>query len=360
MRKVLKAVGYVLLGLLAAVAVYAIYLLVTYKRLPDNMELSIEPPLAANENRELHPGETYRAITYNIGFGAYTPDFSFFMDGGTQSWAKSKDSVLETVSGAVALVDSFAPDFVLLQEVDRDATRSYHVNQYELISKELATFYSAYAINYDSAFLAYPFHQPHGSSEAGLVLYSEYPITSSLRRSLPISTSLTKFVDLDRCYSVSRIPVDNGKELVIINLHTSAYGNSDAIRQGQIAMLCEDMEREYAAGNYVICGGDFNHDLKNLSDNTGESASWAYPFPRESLPEHFSFCIDSFQETEREAMWNTARNADMEYEEGVTFTVTLDGFVISDNIQCTNYMHVNTGYAYSDHDPVYMEFVLRP
>jgi hypothetical protein len=35
--------------------------------------------------------------------------------------------------------------------------------------------------------------------------------------------------------------VDNGKELVIFELHMSAYGNSDAIREGQIRMLSEDM-----------------------------------------------------------------------------------------------------------------------
>ena len=113
-----------------------------------------------------------------------------------------------------------------------------------------------------------------------------------MRRSFPISTSITKLFDLDRCYSVSRFPAENGKELVILTLHMSAYGNSDEIREGQILMLCEDMEREYSAGNYVICGGDFNHDLKALADDNMERESWAYPFPREKLPEHFEFCID--------------------------------------------------------------------
>ena len=107
------------------------------------------------------------------------------------------------------------------------------------------------------------------------------------------------------------MPVDNGKELVIFELHMSAYGNSDAIREGQIRMLSEDMQKEYEAGNYVICGGDFNHDLKAAdtqsaeskeSDEANESSdtqadtddseeaepeSWAYPFPRSELPEHF-------------------------------------------------------------------------
>ena len=43
----------------------------------------------------------YSIVTYNVGFGAYTPDYSFFMDGGKSSWAKSKDSVIETIGGCI-------------------------------------------------------------------------------------------------------------------------------------------------------------------------------------------------------------------------------------------------------------------
>lgn len=358
-KVVLKAVGGLLGLLLLCVAVYVVYMIVTYHRIEDRQVLEVAEPLEKKEDGALTAEVSYRVVTYNIGFGAYTPDFSFFMDGGKSSWAKSRESVIETVEGAARLVDSYEPDFVLFQEVDTDATRSYHVNENELIRQILKEYYSAFAVNYDSSFIMYPFNQPHGSSRAGLVLYSAYPIASSLRRSLPVSTSLSKFVDLDRCYSISRIPVDNGKELVIINLHMSAYGNSDEIREGQISMLCEDMKQEYEAGNYVICGGDFNHDLKALADDGSERATWAYPFPRENLPEHFAFCIDSFTEEERQNMWDSARNADMEYVEGVTYTVTLDGFIVSDNIECIAYENVKTGYLYADHDPVYMDFILK-
>lgn len=44
---------------------------------------------------------------------------------------------------------------------------------------------------------------------------------------------------------------------------------------------------------------------------------------------------------------------------GETYTVTLDGFIISDNIECVSYDNINTGYTYSDHDPVYLEFTLK-
>ena len=383
-KKILKVIGIIILAIVLILAVYIIYLYASYHRIEDNQELQVE---TISDNTLLGDaittGEKYSALTYNIGFGVYTPDFSFFMDGGKSSWAKSKDSVKETIKGAGELVASKDPDFALVQEIDLDATRSYHVNEYSILKETIPAYNCVFAQNYDSAFLFYPFTQPHGKSKAGLALFSKYLITGSLRRSFPISTSFTKFFDLDRCYSISRVTVDNGKELVIFELHMSAYGNSDAIREGQIRMLSEDMQKEYEAGNYVICGGDFNHDLKAAdtqsaeskeSDEANESSdtqadtddseeaepeSWAYPFPRSELPEHFSFCLDQLSEDEKKDLWNSARNADMEYVPGETYTVTLDGFIISDNVECTKYENVNTGYSYSDHDPVYMEFYLK-
>ena len=350
-----------MLAVILILAIYLLYLVISYHRIEDNLALQVETADEGGqqETKKLTTGEQYSALTYNIGFGAYTPDFSFFMDGGKSSWAKSKDCVLDTVQGAGDLAASLNPDFAMIEEIDLDSTRSYHVNEYDILRNCFPNDYYVFAQNYDSAFLFYPFTQPHGSSKSGIGLFSKYPVTSALRRSLPISTSFSKFLDLDRCYSISRVPVDNGKELVIFALHMSAYGNSDAIREGQIAMLSADMQKEYEAGNYVLCGGDFNHDLKAAEDDSTDKESWAYPFPREELPEHFAFCIDQLTAQEKNDLWDSARNADMEYVPGVTYTVTLDGFIISDNIECVSYEDINTGYSYSDHDPVYLKFRLK-
>lgn len=359
----MKKVGKFVLGLLVVVVivvlVYLMYVLVSYHRIEDMQPLESRAPEQVNDKQALKTNETYTAMSYNIGFGAYTPEFSFFMNGGKYSWAQSEESVINSVNGAADFVASFEPDFMLLQEVDTDSTRSYHVNEYDLFSKVFSDYYAVFAMNYDSAFLMYPLQQPHGKSKSGIVTYSRYPITDALRRSLPISTSLSKLLDLDRCYSISRVPVENGKELVVINLHMSAYGHSDEVREGQIAMLCGDLEREYAAGNYVICGGDFNHDLKTLEDDGSERESWEHPFPREKVPEHFNFCIDLISEEEKEGLWNSLRSSDIEYIEGVTKTIMLDGFLISDNVECLTYETLNTGYQYSDHEPVHFTFQLK-
>ena len=340
-KRILKILGGAAGILILTVAVYLAYIIIDYRRIEDRVALEIKEPAEENKETAAKTGTEYTILTYNIGFGAYTPDFSFFMDGGTESVAKSEESVLATVSGAADLAKKEDAQFYLFQEVDMDSTRSYHVDQYALLSTFFPEYYSDLAVNYDSSFLFYPILQPHGKSYAGIALYSKFPITEAVRRSFPISESFSKYLDLDRCYSVNRIPVENGKELCIYQLHMSAYGNDDQIRAGQVSMICDDMAAEYAAGNYIICGGDFNHDLKRMQDTEGEFASWAYPFPRQSVPEGLRFVLDSFSEEERETMHNSARNADMAYEEGVTYTVTLDGFIISDNVTCISYENID-------------------
>ena len=356
-RRVGRVALCVVLVLILLVLAYVAYVFASYHRIADNTVLSVEGQ-ASGATAQV--GVDYRAVTYNVGFGAYTPEYTFFMDGGKSSWAESPESVTATIQGAAETVQGQNADLVLLEEIDLNATRSYHIDESALFAETFGGYCYDLAVDYDSPFLFYPFTEPHGKSLAAIGVYSRLPVTSALRRSLPISEGFSKFIDLDRCYSVSRIPVESGRELVVYAVHMSAYGNSDAIRKGQIEMLCNDMQAEYEAGNYVLCGGDFNHDLKASEEDTENCESWAFPFPRTELPEHFTFCLDLLTGEEQAALWNSARNADMEYVPDVTYTVTLDGFIISDNIECLSYENINTGYAYSDHDPVRVAFVLRP
>lgn len=77
---------------------------------------------------------------------------------------------------------------------------------------------------------------------------------------------ITKFTDLDRCFTISYVPVDNGKTLALVALHLSAYDEGGKIRQKQLEMLNEVLLSEYEKGNYVIAGGDFNHDIAGTMD----------------------------------------------------------------------------------------------
>ena len=346
-----------LLGIVAAGS-YVAYVFLSYNRIEDNKALVVK----GNADDAASAGREYTIVSYNIGFGAYTADYTFFMDGGKESRARSKDSVLTCTDGTAKTALSFKPDFALFQEVDTSSTRSYHVNEAARIAElfdEAGSFDRVFARNYHSAYLLYPFLQPHGASRSGLLTISRANIASSLRRSLPISTGFNKILDLDRCYNITRIPVDNGKELVLVNVHTSAYGTDASQGNAQMEMLFKDLQTEYEKGNYVVCGGDFNHDFTGTSreyfnPGTEKSFSWCQPFPEELLPRGFSRCTDYAQ-----GMISTSRNADIPYSKD-SFVVILDGFIISDNVSCNYVQNVDTGYKYTDHNPVVMKFTLKP
>ncbi len=359
MKKIVKNSLRVVLAIFLVVVLlvvgYVSYVVFSYKRIKDNLELTVEN---GTYTESVTVGKEYTIVTQNVGFGAYTQDFSFFMDGGKESWAKSKESVITCINEAGKTTKNCNPDFVLFQEVDTDSTRSYHVDQTEILKQYYKDFSSVFAVNYNSAFLMYPFNQPHGSSKSGIMTFSKYKINSSLRRSLPISNGFPKFLDLDRGYSVSRISVDNGKELVIFNTHMSAYGGSDKIRKAQMTMLFNDMNAEYLKGNYCVCGGDFNHDFTGTSveDINGykvEGLGWAQPFPTNFLPESVYRCINYTEENVP-----TCRNCDVEYKKG-NFTLIVDGFLATENVESVSVTNIMKDFTYSDHNPVVMTFKLK-
>ena len=89
-------------------------MIVTYHRIADNTVLEVSQT-AASKNNIIQCGEEYTALTYNIGFGAYSDDYSFFMDGGKYSRAFSKETAVKNVTGAAEAAQACNPDFVLFR-----------------------------------------------------------------------------------------------------------------------------------------------------------------------------------------------------------------------------------------------------
>lgn len=356
MKRFLKIIGIILLIIVLFVVGYLGFVWVTYDRIEDYQTLSVESNKSGNV---ASPGEEYTIVSQNMGFGAYTKDFTFFLDGGTESRAASPESVKECFDKGLTIIDSLNPDIVLFQEIDEKATRSYKIDQRELIKTGLKDSSSVYARNYNSAYLLYPITKPHGKSISGIMTVSDFEITSGIRRQLMVSDSFSKLLDLDRCYSICRIPVSNGKELVVYNVHMSAYGGNEEIRTSQFSQVCNDMKAEYDKGNYVVCGGDFNCDFTddsvkklNLVDYSLD-VGWAKPMKVECIPDGIRRCIDY----STDELLPTCRNCDIPYEEG-NFTIIVDGFMTSDNVEVTYLENVQTGFEYSDHMPVVMKFKL--
>lgn len=380
-RLVSLIVGIVLSTVVSIAAGFVGYILLSYYRIGDqNLDINAGATLEkVDTNVEMN------VVTYNIGFGAYSQDYTFFLDDGYDEngnetighWSKgrSKEEVEFNTQGSIKAVKDLDPDFVLLQEVDTNSTRSYHINQDEEFSKEFVNYDHVHCVNFHSAFLPYPLYDMHGSVNAGLTSYSRYVIKSAERKQYTIADNLSKLFDLDRCFSVHVIEVSNGKNFYVVNSHMSAYDEGGVIRKQQMAELNGFMKAVIDNGDYLIVGGDYNHELLTHNPDfayTDENRPFGATLKK---PNWLSYLFDEdgktplIDEVRVVAADNepTCRNNDIEYTPGKTFVTTVDGFIVSNNVEVNDIKVIQTkqgkkgfdGFAFSDHQPVELKFTLK-
>ncbi len=149
--------------------------------------------------------------------------------------------------------------------------------------------------------------------------------------------------------------MENGKELILINLHLSAYDKGGKIRKQQLDFLSSFLQEEYKKGNYIIAGGDFNHQIPgsevSIFKTTEEWPEWLQSIPKDFQPEGFRWSFDEENPT--------ARAVAKPYKKGETFTTIIDGFLISDNVEDISTKVKNLDFTYSDHNPVILNFKLK-
>jgi endonuclease/exonuclease/phosphatase family metal-dependent hydrolase len=387
LKKIVKVILIVLIVIVLIVGGYIIYLSVGYNRIPDKQKLDVmysgsaEDMLSSQSKSTedsleslpvLKTEKEYSATTYNIGFGAYDHDFSFFMDKnklkdgtpltGLYSRASDKDAAVRNTESVISVIAEQNPDIALFQEIDRDADRSRDVDQVDMVTAGVYGLENAsswiYAINMHTGYLFYPPTRPIGQiKDGGILTMTKYRIASAERRSFPVTDAFpTKFFDLDRCFTVSKLPVEGEDgQLALINVHASAYDKGGVIRKEQMKMLSEAAAAEYKDGNWVIIGGDFNHalhDTLELFMGQMQVPDWAQPFDADMLPEGFSLVhADNYD------IVATCRDTSMPFTPGVNYEVTVDGFMVSDNITATA-ENIDADYDGSDHNPVKLLFTL--
>jgi endonuclease/exonuclease/phosphatase family metal-dependent hydrolase len=299
-------------------------------------------------------------LTWNIGYAGLDKDMDFFKDGGTKV-ITPKDKCLGNIAGiGDFLLNNDTIDFILLQEVDRDSKRSYHVDQFEKIAGILSGYSPFFAKNYDVFFVPAPPTKPMGKVLSGIATYSKYTPVSSIRYSLPGDFGFpTQLFYLDRCFMVNRFKVENSRELVLINTHNEAFDAGGNIRKAQMERLKDFVLNEYNSGNYVIIGGDWNQyppDFKPaFSTNkvfTGKIGNYNLTgIESDYMPGEWKWIYDPATPSVRTLI--------AAYDPATTPTSICDIFLISPNIEFVSVKCHHLGFTNSDHNPVIIRVKLR-
>lgn len=364
---VLAIVGKWLLALLLIVAILAGgligYLSVTeytpaYAEVAQRGATDIQRtfPMGATEGSPaVQPEMTLRILTFNTGYGALGEDADFFMDGGDSVNPDSEAQVRENMLGIEDIIRSQNADIVLLQEVDTDSKRSFHQNQWLQYEYDLEDYETRYALNYSCNYVPYPLGERIGEVHSGIATYSRYNISSATRYSLPCPFRWpARVANLKRCMLVTRIPIANSdKEVVIVNLHLEAYDDGDG-KIAQARQMMEFLEAEYAKGNYVIAGGDFNQVFPDTLDTypIKGNSEWV-PGTVEALSEDWQYAYDDTVPTCR------LLNQPYRPSSSLTQYYVIDGFIVSPNVTITRAETLDEGFVYSDHNPVVLEVTLN-
>lgn len=352
LRKWLKILLRIILTLSVLFCAFLIYISMTdYK--PENV---VVVDVQRNQESQLASDQIFSITTFNLGYGGLDKDEHFFMDGGSNSRASSKEKVEENMLAIGDFLKTTASDFYFLQEVDRDSTRSFHVNEEAYLMEQLPKYSSTFAQNYLVKWVPIPVTKPHGSVDSGLVTLAKYKIGESKRFALKGEESWPRqLFDLDRCMLEQRIPISNGKELVLINAHLSAYDKGGKVRKQQLGFIDEYITEEFKKGNYIIIGGDWNHSIPTTDPNrfptTEAWPDWLQMIPDDFLSEGFQWVADKTVPT--------SRTIAKSYVKGENFLSIIDGFLISDNIELVEVKGHSLGFEHSDHNPVTAKFKLK-
>lgn len=297
---------------------------------------------------------TFNIMIWNIGYCGLSHEMDFFYDGGkgVRPERETSESNLKGVTDFVKSLDSV--DFYLFQEVDVRSKRSYRINQMDAIEEAINASHTSFGMNYKVFFNPVPPRAPLGKLHSGLGNFSKYNPVSSTRHSFPGNYGWPMGVFmLDRCFLVDRYPLSGEKELLVINTHNSAYDDG-TLKKGQMDYLHTFLLEEYAKGNFIIVGGDWNQTPAGFE-------------PRFKNDEFDSIQVSYIEEDYLPGEWTwlndpsvpTNRRLNIPYASGASRTTVIDYYLLSPNLEPVSVKGVNLNFILSDHQPVLARFKLR-
>ncbi|MBI9036236.1 MAG: endonuclease/exonuclease/phosphatase family protein [Bacteroidales bacterium] len=347
MKVFFKGLTYLILVVSIIFAVFLIYSTLTDYR-PEAIE---NVSLDINVDHKIDTTEL-SFISWNMGYAGLGQEKDFFYDEGKGVRPSDDENTLyfKNISEFVLQNDSI--DFFLLQEVDENSKRTYYRNQKELLTNLLEDRNAAYIKNYDVGFVPQPLSDPLGKVCAGMVSLSKFAPIEAKRYALPeVYSWPMRIFMLDRAFIYTAYQLPNGKKLIVINIHNSAYVHDDIQRRKELDVIKSLATTEYQKGNYVIIGGDWNMNPPDFSrfmiDKKYNAIDNEFKLSKNLFDKEWQWIYDPG--------YPTNRSLEQPFVMGENTTHIIDFFLLSPNVEALKVQTLSQDFVYSDHEPVYMK-----
>ena len=195
-----------------------------------------------------------RGMVWNIHYG---------YGGETDHFAKhQKIEVDGTLEAIAELIKAADVDFVLLQEVDRSADRSYGDDQLRILAERADFPYYAFVTTWNARYIPFPFAEPSrwlGRMHSGQGVLSRFPIRSNRRVLLPQPEENPFWYNwfyLNRAVQIVELEVPDEKPIQLFNVHLEAFSNRNRMQQANV--LKDLVWKDARQDDRILVAGDFN------------------------------------------------------------------------------------------------------
>jgi endonuclease/exonuclease/phosphatase family metal-dependent hydrolase len=355
MKKLFKGIArFVGILLLLGIVIFAFFLI--YSGVNDYKPEKIEQAEFYPVNEVMLDTNDLSFMIWNIGYCGLGEDVDFFYDGG-QGIRPSQDQNQKYYKGvADFLQGNDSVDFWMLQEVDVDSKRTYNQDQRGELKSLLDDYNASFIYNYDVWMVPMPVTDPLGKIKAGMMTLSKARSFEAKRYALPVVYDWPmKLFMLDRGFIFNKYPLANGKELIVINIHNSAYVKDEAGRKKELGVIKDLALSEYAKGNYVVIGGDWNMNApdysKFLVKKEYNPVNNQFRLSEDLFPEDWQWTYDPESPTNR--------SLKSPFVKGQNETNLIDFYMLSPNVEVKEVRTLSQDFVNSDHEPVYLKVALK-
>ena len=280
---------------------------------------------------------------WNLGYGGLGRESDFVADGGTHMFPPSRAAVRANVDAIDALVGEDEADVFIFQEIAYGGPVNYWVNLKGALDRTLADRSSVFFADFRTRLMPWPLRMEHGQA-----IYSHFGVESA--DVVPLPAEDTAIFGVKRRYAsvVARMPIEGSEHgWTIASVHLAAFDPDAAVRTRQLRELLAWAQREYESGQHVVLAGDWNFQIAETNfPNTTEERFlfWLFPFPQDALPQGWRIGAD--------ASVPSVRTNYQPYVAGENYITTIDGLIVSPNVEIKSIAGVDLGFEHTDHQPV--------
>ncbi|MBC7769560.1 MAG: hypothetical protein H7124_12315 [Phycisphaerales bacterium] len=286
-------------------------------------------------------GRVLEILIWNVGYGGLGAGSDFVADGGEHMLPPSRRAVRENVAGIESFLISQADaDVVLIQELARAGPVNYWIDVRARVEHALRDRDNVFFSDFKTRLLPPPLRLVHGQG-----IYALRSVESTDIVALPAEDG--GFIGVRRRYASPLVRLAGDENWTIVSVHLAAFDEDASVRTSQLRDLMAWAQAEYARGRRVVIGGDWNLQLAatDFPHTTDERhLFWLFPFPDDALPEGWRIAAD--------ATIPSVRTNHQPYAPGDNYVTTIDGFVVSPNVEVLSVTGFDLGFAHSDHQPV--------